>query len=100
VWAATFGLASEGIPHGITVNAISPGAFSRMNEAMFEAAPTELDLDPMHVARVAAWLASDDAGDVYGRVIHAAGGHHREYVMARHANTPLIERLNAALAKS
>ena len=100
VWAATFGLASEGIQHGITVNAVSPGAFTRMNEAMFEAAPTNLDLDPIHVARVAAWLASDDAADVYGRVIHAAGGHHREYVMARHAHTPLIERLHAALDKS
>jgi NAD(P)-dependent dehydrogenase (short-subunit alcohol dehydrogenase family) len=93
VWAATFGLAGEGIQHGITVNAISPGAFTRMNEAMFEAVPTDLDLDPIHVARVAAWLASDDAGDVYGRVIHAAGGHLREYVMARHADTPLVRRL-------
>lgn len=99
VWAATFGMASEGIRHGITVNAISPGAFTRMNEAIFEATPTDLDLDPMHVARVAAWLASEDAGDVYGRVIHAAGGHHREYLMARHAKTPLIERLNASIAR-
>jgi len=94
VWAATFDLASAGIADGITVNAISPGAFTRMNATMFEVAPMSLDLDPMHVARVAAWLSSDDAADVTGRVIHVAGGHHREYVMARHADTVLVERIN------
>jgi NAD(P)-dependent dehydrogenase (short-subunit alcohol dehydrogenase family) len=97
VWAATYGMAADGIGHGITVNAISPGAFTRMNEAMFQAAPTDLDLDPMHVARVAAWLASDDAADVNARVIHVAGGHHREYLMERHADTELIARLTKAL---
>ncbi len=97
VWAATYGLASEGLTHGITVNAISPGAFTRMNEAMFESTPTTLDLDPGHVARVAAWLASDDASDVTGKVIHAAGGLHREYVMSRHADTEFVARVNAAI---
>lgn len=99
VWAATYGLAADGREHGITVNAISPGAFTRMNEAMFKAADTDLDLDPMHVARVAAWLASDDAGDVTAKVIHAAGGHHREYLMARHADTELIARVARAVVE-
>ena len=83
--------------HGITVNAISPGAFTRMNESMFHEAPTELDLDPMHVARVVAWLASPEADDVTAKVIHAAGGAHREYLMERHRDTELVERLERAL---
>ncbi|MBW8825484.1 MAG: SDR family oxidoreductase [Acidobacteria bacterium] len=94
VWAATFGLAGQGAEHGITVNAISPGAFTRMNEELFKKGRPDIDLDPMHVARVAAWLASEEAGDVTGKVIHAAGGQHREYIMARHADTELMARVN------
>jgi NAD(P)-dependent dehydrogenase (short-subunit alcohol dehydrogenase family) len=99
VWSLTLSLAREGRPHGITVNAISPGAFTRMNEAMFAGAgmPAGLDLDPTHVARIAAWLASDEAGDVTGRVIHVAGGEHREYLTARHRDTALVARANAAV---
>jgi NAD(P)-dependent dehydrogenase (short-subunit alcohol dehydrogenase family) len=100
VWSATITLAQEGRPYGITVNAISPGAFTRMNAAMFSAQgpPPGLDLDPRHVARVVAWLASDDAADVTGRVIHAAGGQHREYIVARHRDTELVARVDAALS--
>jgi NAD(P)-dependent dehydrogenase (short-subunit alcohol dehydrogenase family) len=93
VWSATMGLAIEGLAHGITVNAISPGAFTRMNATLFEASPTPLDLDPRHVAEVVAWLASDEAGDVTARVVHVAGPHRREYVVARHAGTELVDRL-------
>ena len=48
VWSFTITLARQGLEHGITVNAVSPGAATRMNEAMFEAAPPPagLDLDP------------------------------------------------------
>jgi NAD(P)-dependent dehydrogenase (short-subunit alcohol dehydrogenase family) len=98
VWSATHALAAEGAEHGITVNAVSPGAFTRMNAFMLAGTPAEQQLDPMHVARVVAWLASPGAGDVTGRVIHAAGGQHREYVMARHRDTDLIARLEADLA--
>jgi len=97
VWSATFGLAAQGRALGITVNAISPGAFTRMNRDLFESAPTTLDLDPVYVARVAAWLASDEADEVTGRVVHVAGGHHREYVMARHADTELVQALGRAV---
>ncbi|HEX9506089.1 MAG TPA: hypothetical protein VGA62_08795, partial [Acidimicrobiia bacterium] len=62
------------------------------------APPPGLDLDPVHVARVVAWLVSDDAADVTGRIVHAAGGHHREYLTARHRETDLVARLDAALA--
>jgi NAD(P)-dependent dehydrogenase (short-subunit alcohol dehydrogenase family) len=97
-WAAVFGLAAEGRSCGITANAISPGAFTRMNAVLFESNPTTLDLDPLHVAQVAAWLAGDDASDVTGSVIHVAGVHRREYLMRRHGDTALVERINAALA--
>jgi NAD(P)-dependent dehydrogenase (short-subunit alcohol dehydrogenase family) len=99
VWSATYALAAEGRAHGITVNAISPGAFTRMNAAMFEGAQVSLDLDPMHVARVVAWLASPAADDVTGAVIHAAGGHHREYRMERHRDTELMARLAGELGE-
>jgi NAD(P)-dependent dehydrogenase (short-subunit alcohol dehydrogenase family) len=99
VWSLTISLAEAGRAHGITVNAVSPGAFTRMNEAMFAAsAPSAgLDLDPVHVARVVAWLASDDAADVTGRIVHAAGGYHREYVTARHPDTELVRRLDESV---
>ncbi len=100
VWSLTSSLATQGREDGITVNAVSPGAFTRMNEALFAASapPPGLDLDPVHVARVVGWLVSDDAADVTGRIVHAAGGHHREYVTARHRDTDLVARLDAALA--
>ncbi len=99
VWSATLSLAREGRDHGITVNAISPGAFTRMNEAMFAAAPPSagLDLDPRHVAVVLGWLCSDEAADVTGRIIHAAGGQHREYVTERRRDTEVVQRLGQAL---
>jgi NAD(P)-dependent dehydrogenase (short-subunit alcohol dehydrogenase family) len=101
VWSMTLSLAAEGRAFGITVNAVSPGARTRMNEAMFEASPPPpgLDLDPVHVARVVAWLASDAAGDVTGRIVHAAGGHHREYLTARHRDTELTARIDEAVAQ-
>jgi NAD(P)-dependent dehydrogenase (short-subunit alcohol dehydrogenase family) len=99
VWSATYALAAEGREHGITVNAISPGAFTRMNAAMFEGAPTTLDLDPIHVARVVTWLASTETDDITGAVIHTAGGRYREYRMERHRDTALLARLEQALAE-
>jgi NAD(P)-dependent dehydrogenase (short-subunit alcohol dehydrogenase family) len=97
IWSATRGLAVEGLACGVTVNAISPGAITRMNADLFQNAPPKLDLDPVHVARVAGWLASNDAGDVTGRIIHVAGIHRREYLMRRHADTGLIDRINEVL---
>jgi NAD(P)-dependent dehydrogenase (short-subunit alcohol dehydrogenase family) len=99
VWSLTLTLAEAGRHDRITANAVSPGAFTRMNEAMFreQGRPEGLDLDPAHVARVVAWLVSDDADDVTGRVLHVAGGHHREYTMRREADTELARRVEAAL---
>jgi enoyl-[acyl-carrier-protein] reductase (NADH) len=61
------------------------------------APPPGLDLDPAHVARVVAWLVSDDATDVTGRIVHAAGGAHREYLTQRFRDTELVQRIDAAL---
>jgi NAD(P)-dependent dehydrogenase (short-subunit alcohol dehydrogenase family) len=99
VWSLTLSLAEAGRRDGITVNAVSPGAFTRMNDAMFRerGRPEGLDLDPAHVARVVAWLVSDDAADVTGRVLHVAGGHHREYRVRRDAGTELVMRVEEAL---
>jgi hypothetical protein len=71
-----------------------------MNEEMFreQGRPEGLDLDPVHVARAVAWLVSDEAADVTGRVVHVAGGHHREYAIRRQGDTELVRRIEAALA--
>jgi NAD(P)-dependent dehydrogenase (short-subunit alcohol dehydrogenase family) len=102
VWSATLSLAQQGFEHRITVNAVSPGARTRMNEAMFEDAPPPpgLDLDPMHVARVVAWFVSDDAADVTGRIVHVAGGQHREYTTRRYRDTELVARIDRSLAET
>ena len=54
-----------------------------------------LDLDPAHVARVVAYLASDEAGDITGRIFHAAGGLVREYTRLE-SRSELVDRLDAA----
>jgi NAD(P)-dependent dehydrogenase (short-subunit alcohol dehydrogenase family) len=102
LWSATLVAASEGAQHGITVNAISPGARTRLNADILDAgfrsgASAGLDLDPAHVAAVVAYLASDEADDISGRIIHAAGGHVREYSVLRTSDSDLVHRLRAAL---
>jgi NAD(P)-dependent dehydrogenase (short-subunit alcohol dehydrogenase family) len=101
LWAATLAAAAEGAAHGITVNAISPGARTRMNAELIDAgfrdgSSSAMDLDPAHVATVVAYLASDAAADITGRIVHAAGGELREYTTARSARSPLVDRLVAA----
>ena len=101
LWSATLTTARAWAGHGITVNAISPGARSRMNEdllaAGFRGQSTDVDLRPEHVARLVVHLASEEAGDITGRIIHAAGGELREYTTTRTARSDLVARLQAAL---
>jgi NAD(P)-dependent dehydrogenase (short-subunit alcohol dehydrogenase family) len=101
IWSATLTAAREGAAHGVTVNAISPGARTRMNASLLDAgfrgqAPN-IELSPDHVARVAGWLCTDEAGDVTGRIVHAAGGQVREYATTRSGRTELAQRLEAAM---
>lgn len=56
--------------YGVTVNAIAPVARTRMTEGAFDTSQMAL---PEDNAPVVAWLASEDAGDVTGRVIEIDG---------------------------
>ena len=100
VWSATISAARDAAPYGITVNAISPGARTRMNSDLLDAGALGVppsDLDPLHVAAVVAYLASDDACDITGRIIHTAGGAIREYSTTRSSRTELVARLEAVV---
>ena len=91
VGQATYSVAKAGIAslttvaayelasYGVTVNGLAPAARTRMTEDAFGetmAAPDEgFDaMDPANVSPVVAWLASEGAGDVTGRVFEVEGG--------------------------
>ncbi|WP_435768579.1 SDR family oxidoreductase [Nocardioides sp. SYSU DS0651] len=57
--------------YGVTVNAIAPVARTRMTEGAFDTSAMPL---PEDNSPVVAWLASEEAGDVTGRVIEIEGG--------------------------
>ena len=97
VWAATLAMSRQLLGTGVTVNAVSPGARTRMNEAMFAAAPPVLDLDPDHVAKVVAALVGEDSGAINGHVIHAAAGSIRDYGVHRTAESPAVAWLTEAV---
>lgn len=61
--------------YGITVNAIAPGALTRLTENLGPP-PTEerkKSGDPKWVAPIAVWLASEQSKDVSGRMFEASG---------------------------
>jgi NAD(P)-dependent dehydrogenase (short-subunit alcohol dehydrogenase family) len=65
--------------YGITVNAIAPSARTAMTEAVFadtmRAPEAGFDaMAPENVSPLVVWLASEDSGDVTGRVFEIAGG--------------------------
>jgi NAD(P)-dependent dehydrogenase (short-subunit alcohol dehydrogenase family) len=79
--------------YGVTVNAISPGAATRMTESV----PTERrrrpagatdDRSPDNVAPVVAYLAGVDSGWINGRILHSAG-----YQVALYNNPEPISRI-------
>jgi NAD(P)-dependent dehydrogenase (short-subunit alcohol dehydrogenase family) len=57
--------------YGVTVNAIAPVAKTRMTEGAFDTSAMAL---PEDNSPIVAWLASEEAGDVTGRVIEVDGG--------------------------
>ncbi len=63
--------AAEMSRYGVTVNAIAPVAKTRMTEGAFDTSAMAL---PEDNSPVVAWLASEEAGDVTGRVIEIDGG--------------------------
>ena len=79
--AFTIIAAKELARYGVTVNAIAPGARTRMTENLARARgvasrePDEFDArSPDNVAPVVAWLASVDSAAITGRVFNVAGG--------------------------
>jgi NAD(P)-dependent dehydrogenase (short-subunit alcohol dehydrogenase family) len=71
--------ASELGRYGVTVNAVSPGARTRMTEGgqlgKLTFGPDEFDpYHPDNIAPLVVWLASKDAAGVTGRVFNVVGG--------------------------
>jgi NAD(P)-dependent dehydrogenase (short-subunit alcohol dehydrogenase family) len=101
VWGVNMSVANDGAGHGVTANAVSPGALTRMSEGFLTRTgiPAGLDLSPDRVADVVVALCADDAGDITGRVVHTAGGFVREYVLRRTDDTDLVRRLRKATAQ-
>jgi NAD(P)-dependent dehydrogenase (short-subunit alcohol dehydrogenase family) len=61
--------------YGVTVNAISPHAQTRMTEGIRERSAEEIaSRDPRWIAPVVVWLASAESAHVTGRVFEAGGG--------------------------
>jgi NAD(P)-dependent dehydrogenase (short-subunit alcohol dehydrogenase family) len=61
--------------YGITVNAISPSAYTRMTADLRAYPPEEIERrDPKWVAPIGVWLASEESKDVTGRVFQAGNG--------------------------
>jgi NAD(P)-dependent dehydrogenase (short-subunit alcohol dehydrogenase family) len=65
--------AEELARYGVTVNAIAPGALTRLTEDL--SLPEEMTqrFDPRWVAPVVTWLASPQSADVTGQVIESSG---------------------------
>jgi NAD(P)-dependent dehydrogenase (short-subunit alcohol dehydrogenase family) len=62
--------------YGITVNAIAPGALTRLTEDLAMGQASEEDkarMDPRWIAPIVTWLASTESASVTGRVFEASG---------------------------
>src|ERR1700727_1309067 len=76
----TYSAAHSLAKYGVTVNAISPGAATRMTESVptdrrraRSAADAADERSPDNVAPIVAYLASERSGWITGRVIHSSG---------------------------
>jgi NAD(P)-dependent dehydrogenase (short-subunit alcohol dehydrogenase family) len=59
--------------YGVTVNAVAPGALTRLTEDLPMPEDLRSQFSPASVAPVVTWLASADSADVTGQVIEASG---------------------------
>jgi len=82
--------------YGVTVNAISPSAQTRMTEGLRQLTPEERALrDPKWVSPTVVYLASEEAQDITGRVIQAGVG--RIAVCEGWRRGPTIEQMQDPL---
>jgi NAD(P)-dependent dehydrogenase (short-subunit alcohol dehydrogenase family) len=77
--ALTLVQAAELGRYGVTANALAPSARTRLTETVFpdmmKKPETGFDaMDPANIAPIVAWLASEESGDVTGRVFEIEGG--------------------------
>jgi NAD(P)-dependent dehydrogenase (short-subunit alcohol dehydrogenase family) len=90
----TYSSANALARYGVTVNAISPGAATRMTASVPEerrraGAPAESDeRSPDNVAPVVAYLASEQSGWITGRIIHSSG-----YEVSLYSNPEPVSRI-------
>jgi NAD(P)-dependent dehydrogenase (short-subunit alcohol dehydrogenase family) len=76
VAAMTIIAARELKRYGVTVNAIMPHAQTRMTESLRERTPEEIAArHPRWIAPAVVWLASEESGEVTGRVYEVGGGY-------------------------
>jgi len=68
--------------YGVTVNAVAPGALTRMTSNLgmgrrnAERDPNEFNpADPDNIAPLVVWLGSAESRDITGRVFNVMGGH-------------------------
>jgi NAD(P)-dependent dehydrogenase (short-subunit alcohol dehydrogenase family) len=74
----TYSCAHSLAKYGVTVNAISPGAATRMTDSVpttrrRSAISSAQEFSPDNVAPVVAYLASEQSGWITGRIIHSSG---------------------------
>lgn len=80
IWGVTKTLAIEGVRNGIQVNAIEPGARTRMTENLLGDLADRLD--PSLVAPVVLWLAAEECATT-GEVYNVGGGRVARVVIAQ-----------------
>ncbi|MBV9795449.1 MAG: SDR family oxidoreductase [Actinobacteria bacterium] len=92
----TYSAANSLAKYGVTVNAISPGAATRMTDSVpadRRRAQTRTDDErsPDNVAPIVAYLASERSGWITGRIIHSSG-----YEVSLYNNPePIVRLLNS-----
>lgn len=89
----TYSCANSLAQYGVTVNAISPGAATRMTDSVpaerrRTRTATDQERSPDNIAPVAAYLASERSGWITGRIVHAAG-----YEVSLYNNPEAVIRL-------
>jgi NAD(P)-dependent dehydrogenase (short-subunit alcohol dehydrogenase family) len=92
----TYSTANSLAKYGVTVNAVSPGAATRMTESVPDGRrrvrpDTAEERSPDNVAPLVAYLASERSGWITGRIVHAAG-----YEVALYDNPHPVTRVVGA----